>query len=164
MKKTLLILSLLFAGQIFAGSVMMTSDWAEELCEEWNDNDTLTTELTSWMENDLDRGYKVMLMKRNDCENAPFVQITLQKEDDLTTCTYGGVVTKSPNDSADYTMTASTKNWVKMGSGDLGPVAAMLTGRLKFKGPKGEAMKNMTAFESFLLLVGAFESDTSSCE
>ncbi len=35
--------------------------------------------------------------------------------------------------------------------------------RLKFKGPKWEAMKNMGPFENFLLLTGKVPSDASSC-
>ncbi|MBT3236635.1 MAG: hypothetical protein HN353_11830 [Bdellovibrionales bacterium] len=141
----------------------MTSEWAEELCEEWNYSEVLTENLDSWMDNNLERGYKVMMMSRSDCPTSELVQLTLKRVDGLTWCTAGGAGTANANPKADYIMTATTKNWLKMGSGEVGPAMAMITGRLKFKGPKGEAMRNMGPFKSFMLLIGAFESDASVC-
>jgi putative sterol carrier protein len=50
-----------------------------------------------------------------------------------------------------------------MGEGKYGPMKAMMLRRLKFTGPKMEAMGNMGPFTNFLLLVGTVPSDTSSC-
>ena len=51
-------------------------------------------------------------------------------------------------------MFADTTRWQEMGAGDYGPMKGMMTGRLKFEGPKFEAMRNMGPFSNFLLLVG----------
>jgi len=42
-------------------------------------------------------------------------------------------------------------------------MGAMMTGKLKFKGPKGEAMKVMSPFEAFLQVAGKLPGDKSSC-
>lgn len=162
MKKLLVALLATLSLNGFA-SVMMSADFGAELCEAWNMNDTLTTELDKWMDNNLGRGYKAMLLKRSDCGASPMIQITLQKVDGLTWCTYGGIATHQANEKADYIMTAETKHWVEMGNGDYGPAIAMLTGKLKFKGPKGEAMANMKPFESFLTLIAEPKGDASTC-
>lgn len=144
-------------------SVLMSPDFGAELCEAWNMNDTLTNDLTNWMKNDLGRGYKVMLMKRLDCEASPMIQITLKNVDGLTWCTYGGIATHEANEDADYIMSATTKHWVEMGNDEYGPTMAMLTGKLKFKGPKGEAMGNIKPFGSFLTLIAEPQGDASVC-
>jgi putative sterol carrier protein len=46
-----------------------------------------------------------------------------------------------------------------MGAGEYGPVKAMMFGRLKFKGPKPEAMTVMGPFETFLQLPGKIAGD-----
>jgi putative sterol carrier protein len=60
-------------------------------------------------------------------------------------------------------MFATTERWLQMGNGDYGPMKGMLTRRLRFKGPKWEAMHNMGPFTSFLLLTGSVESDSEAC-
>jgi putative sterol carrier protein len=60
-------------------------------------------------------------------------------------------------------MWADSKRWQEMGIGDYGPMKAMMFGRLKFEGPKGEAMGNMAPFESFLLLMGKVPADWTAC-
>jgi putative sterol carrier protein len=60
-------------------------------------------------------------------------------------------------------MSAETARWQEMGRGEYGPMKAMMLGRLKFEGPKLEAMGNMGPFENFLLLFGKVPSDTSAC-
>lgn len=42
-------------------------------------------------------------------------------------------------------------------------MGAMMTGKLKFQGPKAEAMGVIGPFDSFLLLAGKVPGDTSSC-
>jgi putative sterol carrier protein len=60
-------------------------------------------------------------------------------------------------------MFADTKRWIEVGNGDYGPMKAMMLGRLKFKGPKIEAMGNMGPFKNFLLLFGKFPADPTTC-
>ena len=74
-----------------------------------------------------------------------------------------GFVVESFNSGYDYNMSAKTKNWKKMGTGALGPSGAMMTGRLRFQGPKVEAMKFMEPFKGFLRLTGDIEGDRNVC-
>jgi putative sterol carrier protein len=46
-----------------------------------------------------------------------------------------------------------------MGAGEYGPMKAMMFGRLKFIGPKVEAMTVMGPFETFLKLPGKVAND-----
>ena len=75
-------------------------------------------------------------------------------------CVYGGAVQNSKMDYAvDYTMHATTERWDEMGAGEYGPMKAMMFGRLKFAGPKVEAMTVMGPFEAFLRLPGKIPGD-----
>jgi putative sterol carrier protein len=42
-------------------------------------------------------------------------------------------------------------------------MGAMMTGKLKFEGPKMEAMGVMGPFDSFLILTGKVPGDKASC-
>lgn len=64
---------------------------------------------------------------------------------------------------ADYLMFAQTTRWEEMGAGKYGPMKGMMFRRLRFQGPKMEAMNNMGPFKNFLLLTGEIPSDTSTC-
>ena len=50
--------------------------------------------------------------------------------------------------------TPPNERWTQLGNGDYGPMKAMMFGRLKFTGPKAEAMSVMTPFGEFLKLAG----------
>jgi len=52
--------------------------------------------------------------------------------------------------SYDFELWASPENWRRLATGDLGPRAAMLTKRLKFKGSMVVATRNMGGFEESL--------------
>lgn len=146
--------------------VLMSGDWGVEACAAWNADEVLTGELvkTGWIENDQGRGYKVMQVYRNDCGDKPTVELRVALRDGKAMCVYGGAVeTANVDSSADYIMNASTERWQEMGVGEYGPMKAMMLGRLKFKGPYGEAMGNMGPFTNFLLLVGKVPSSTSAC-
>jgi len=145
--------------------VFMSPDWARQACEAWNQDPVLTKELheSGWIENDKGRGYKVLQLYRSDCPNDPWVELKIQNVDGKATCTYGGAVTQKPDLSVDYIMHAKTYRWEQMGQGEYGPMWGMMTGRLKFQGPKWEAMKNMGPFENFLLLMGKVPSNMKQC-
>jgi putative sterol carrier protein len=163
MKKLSILLALTFGVSAHA-ITFMSSEWADAICDQWNENEVLTTQLgTSFVNNDGGRGYKMLLIARRDCPSSPDVQITLEGADGMAFCVNSGLVTDSTNYSYDYKMSAKTKHWIDMGAGKYGPMKGMLTGRLKFKGPKMEAMKFMTPFKQFLLLTSSVESDTSTC-
>jgi putative sterol carrier protein len=59
-------------------------------------------------------------------------------------------------------MNATDENWTCIGEGRLG-CGAMTTGKLKFKGPKMEAIGAMGPFDTFLQLTGKVPSDKSAC-
>ena len=155
-----------FSALTMAATPLMSSEWAAAACEAWNQNATLTNELakSGWVDNDGGKGYKVMQIYRSDCEDSPHIEMQIAKKDGKAMCVYGGAVKTAELDKGvDYVMHASTKNWGKMGRGDLGAMGAMMTFRLKFNGPKGEAMSNMGPFGEFLLLPGKVEGDASVC-
>lgn len=150
-----------------AASVFMSEKWAEEACDAWNQDQELAKGLGGdWIGNDADRGYKVIQIYRIDCKDSAKVELTIVKDGDEAKCSYGGAVKHTElNDDVDYLMYAEDEDWACMGEGSwgCGPMGAMATGKLKFDGPKGEAMGVMGPFEGFLLLTGKVPSDRSSC-
>ena len=154
------------AGFAQAPAVAMSEPWAKAMCDAWNADATLTTNLVTseWIKNDAGRGFKAMQIYRADCPKSAHIEMQIALKDDKATCTYGGAAkTESLNGGADYLMWAETARWREMGAGDYGPMRAMMFGRLKFEGPKMEAMRNMAPFESFLRLVGKVPGEWSTC-
>ncbi|MFV1996642.1 MAG: SCP2 sterol-binding domain-containing protein [Acidiferrobacterales bacterium] len=150
----------------FAAPVFMSGEWAAQACNAWNADQVLTNKLkeSGWVENDGEKGYKAMQTYRRNCKGSPRAELQIADKDGKATCIYGGwAKTEKLNSSYDYVMSAKDKNWVKMGNGDLGPTGAMMSFRLIFSGPYGEAMSNMGPFKNFLLLTGKVETDRSSC-
>jgi len=135
---------------------LMSADWAKQACQAWNSNPILTDELADrWIKNDKGRGHKIIHMYRTECGENTKVQMTISAQGGKAMCTYGGPVRDAVLDlDADYLMHAETRRWREMGAGDYGPMRAMMLGRLKFEGPKGEAMRVMGPFEQFLLIPG----------
>lgn len=135
---------------------LMSADWAKQACQAWNANPILTDELADkWIKNDKGRGYKIIHMYRTDCGESTKVQLTISAQGGKAMCTYAGPIRDTNLESdADYLMHAETKRWREMGAGEYGPMRAMMFGRLKFEGPKGEAMRVMGPFEQFLLIPG----------
>ena len=116
------------------------------------------------MQNDNDRGYKVLRVYRLDCPDSPQIQLRVADQEGAVTCIEAGLKTDEEIDSCcDYVMFAKTDRWLEMGAGKYGPMGGMMTGRLKFQGPKWEAMKNMGPFKSFLQLVGKVPGSTDTC-
>lgn len=158
---------LLGAGPAGAATLMDT-EWAGALCEAWNANTTLTTELggDTWAKNDAGRGFKVIHLYREKCGPGTAVELVIADKDGKAICTHGGAITKTTLDkSVDYLMHATDEDWACMGEGKFGcgAMGAMATGKLKFTGPKGEAMAVMGPFESFLKLTGTVPGSTASC-
>ncbi len=144
-----------------AATPLMSAEWAAQACQSWNTNPVLTDELAEkWIKNDGGRGYKLMHMYRTDCGEATKVEMKIVPQGGKAICAYGGkIVNTKLDDSMDYVMHAETKKWREMGAGEYGPMRAMMFGRLKFEGPKGEAMKVMGPFEQFLLIPGKVAGD-----
>ncbi|MGI9318408.1 MAG: SCP2 sterol-binding domain-containing protein [bacterium] len=166
-----LILATLFyyvsAFNAFASSpVFMSSEWGIAACSAWNENAVLTDELAgeTWAGNNGEKDHKILHLYRLDCSETPTVELRIADQDGKAMCVYGGGVESGELvKKHDYIMYSKTSNWARMGSGKDGPMKAMMLGRLKFKGPKWEAMSNMGPFGAFLLLTGEVESDMENC-
>ena len=168
--KNLLSIFILAAGicgvNAFADTVLMSPEWAGLACDAWNKEEALTKGLkeSGWIDNDKERGYKIIHVYRTDCKSSKAVELRLIERDEAVHCVYGGsIVHAKLNKKVDYLMHAKTDRWIQMGAGKYGPMKAMMFRRLKFKGPKMEAMGNMGPFKSFLLLAGKVSSNSSVC-
>ena len=142
----------------------MSDAWAKQACDAWNNNSALTSELADWATNDDGRGFKTIQMYRDKCGLGSKVELKITNKDGKAICTYGGAVTNTdPDYGVDYLMHATDENWTCMGSGDCKAMGSMMTGKLKFSGPKMEAMGVMGPFNEFLALTGSVGGDKSSC-
>ena len=164
MKKSIIFAATLAVASSTAATAapsFMSAEWAKGACDGWNASSTLSTELGGdWAGNNGGRGYKVIQMYDMSCTDAPTAELRISDKDGKAVCTYGGAVeSKDLDKSTDYIMLAKTKNWKRMGSGADGPMKAMGFGRLKFKGPKMEAMSVMGPFGAFLKLTGEVPGD-----
>lgn len=144
-----------------AAPAMMSPEWTAQACDAWNKDATLTSGLADqWIKNDKDRGHKIIHLYRTDCGEATQTEMKIVPKDGKAICVYGGAVQNTKMDhAADYTMHATTERWNEMGAGKYGPMKAMMFGRLKFTGPKMEAMGVMGPFGAFLQLPGKIPGD-----
>ena len=175
-KLGLIVAAGLLATPVFANTYMDAA-WAQKACNAWNASDTLTSQLLdidadedgggySWVKNNAGRDYKLVQMYRSSCGEASKIQLTIQEKDGKAICTAAGKPDgKKMNFGVDYLMHATDKNWACMGKGSwgCGAMGAMMSGKLKFKGPKVEAMKVMSPFEAFLKVAGSTAGDKASC-
>ncbi|HIC97084.1 MAG TPA: sterol-binding protein [Aquificaceae bacterium] len=145
----------------FGEPVFMDGEWAKAFCEVWNNTPKLVEELgksDSWAS----VPERKIFLYRRDCDKDKQVQLTIRNENGRAVCVYGGWK-KDERSGDDFLMYAYTEKWVEMGRGEYGPMKAMMFGRLKFKGPKFVAMKNMGPFKAFLLAIDDVKSDLSRC-
>jgi len=167
-KQTLLaVLASAFCSGAWAGT-FMDAGWAAQFCKAWNANGTLTKGLggDAWAKNDAGRGYKIIHLYRSKCGEKTAVEIELSEKNGKAICNYGGVIKHATlNDSVDYLMYATDEDWTCMGEGKFGcgAMGAMMPGKLKFKGPKSEAMGVMGPFDSFLVMTGKVPGDKAAC-
>ena len=166
----------LFSTAVMAGE-FMNEDWAKQICTAWNKDAVLTTQLAQmpedmfgsegyqWIKNDAGRGYKIITLSRHDCSTLPKVQLNIVAKNGKAMCAYGGKLDgKKLNMNVDYHMYATDLNWTCMGTGKCGVMGSMMTGKLKFKGPKLEAMKVMDPFSNFLKLTGKSPATKTACK
>lgn len=151
----------LLATTAHAAPPMMSTEWTAQACNAWNNDPALTDGLADqWIKNDKDRGYKIIHLYRTDCGETTKTEMKIVPKDGKAICVYGGAVQNTKMDHAvDYTMHATTERWNEMGAGEYGPMRAMTFGRLKFSGPKMEAMGVMGPFGAFLQLPGKIPGD-----
>jgi len=151
----------LVATTAHAAAPMMSAEWTAQACDAWNKDTNLTTGLgDKWIKNDKNRGHKIIHLYRTECGEETRTELKIAARDGKAMCIYGGAVQNVKMDHAvDYTMHATTERWNEMGAGEYGPMKAMMFGRLKFIGPKMEAMSVMGPFEAFLRLPGKIPGD-----
>lgn len=152
----LLAIAALLGAAHASATPLMSVDWATQACAAWNKNAILTDGLAEkWIKNDGGRSYKIIHMYRTDCGEGTKVELKIVPQGGKAMCAYGGKIqTTDLKMEMDYIMHAETKRWREMGAGEYGPMRAMMFGRLKFSGPKMEAMSVMEPFEQFLLMPG----------
>jgi len=151
--------------QLCAETFMDTA-WAKKICDAWNQNRTLTHELLAWSKNNGTKGYKLIRLYRTECKANSAVELKIAPKGGKALCVSSGRISSEKADySVDYMMHATTKDWGCMGEGSFGcgAMGAMVSGKLKFNGPKVEAMKVMGPFGAFLRLTGKVPSDKSTC-
>ena len=142
----------------------MDKTWAKNTCDAWNKNSTLTSGLAEWATNNKDRGYKLIQIYRTQFDAKSKIQLNIVNKDSKAICEYGGKPDgKKADYSVDYIMHASDEDWTCMGKGSFGcgAMGAMMSGKLKFTGPKVEAMGVMGPFGAFLELTGSVEGTKS---
>lgn len=123
----------------------LSEDWIRAYAEEWNRNEKLKSELKSFS-----ASIKYFVEGRED----QAVELIVDK----------GIAKSAGSANAqkyDFELWASPENWKKLATGDMGPRAAMLTKRLKFKGSMITAMKYMSAFEESLRMMSKVPTDWS---
>lgn len=162
LKKIILGSILLFSSSVAFADKFMDANWALKACDAWNLNTTLMIGLSGdkWMNNNQARGYKLIQIYRNECGADTKVQLNIEDKGGKASCTYGGVPDgKEINNKVDYVMHTTDKRWTQLGQGEYGPMKAMMLGRLKYSGPKAEAMRVMAPFGEFLKLTGSIAGD-----
>lgn len=165
MKKWIGALILAACAPVALAAPLMSEVWAGQACEQWNKTPKLVDALgPSWVQSHGGKGFKIIHLYRTECGVASRVEMRIAAKGDKAVCVYGGKVENTRLDErVDYVMHATTARWGEMGSGQYGPMRAMMFGRLEFSGPKMEAMSVMEPFEAFLLLVGQVPGETTAC-
>ena len=174
------LLALIATVSSFAmANTYMDAAWAQKACNAWNASSVLTSQLMeiededdedaggySWVKNNAGRGYKLVQMYRSKCGAASKIQLTIQNKGGKAMCVAAGKPDgKKMNFAVDYLMHATDRSWACMGRGSFGcgAMGAMMSGKLKFQGPKMEAMKVMAPFEAFLKVAGKTSGNKASC-
>jgi|UniRef100_A0A7C2Z3I1 putative sterol carrier protein len=115
----------------------LSEDWIRAYAEEWNKNEKLKSDL---------KDFSASIKYYVEGKEGEAVELIVDK----------GVAKsagKANSHSYDFELWASPENWKKLATGEMGPRAAMLTKRLKFKGSMITAMRYMSAFEESLKMM-----------
>ncbi|MCS7262353.1 MAG: SCP2 sterol-binding domain-containing protein [Aquificaceae bacterium] len=115
----------------------LSEDWIKAYMEEWNKNEKLIADLK-----DFSASIKYYVEGREDQAVKLLVEKGVAKS-----------ASKANSHKYDFELWASQENWKKLATGEIGPKAAMLTKRLKFKGSMITAMRYMSAFEESLRMM-----------
>lgn len=120
----------------------LSEEWIKAYMDEWNKNDDLKKGL---------EGFSASIKYYIE-GSSEGVHLIVDK----------GVATeagKANLSNYDFELWASPQNWKKLATGDMGPRAAMLTKRLKFKGSMITAMKYMSSFEGSLKMMSQIPTE-----
>ncbi len=123
----------------------LSEEWIKAYMEEWNKNEKLRTELK-----DFSASIKYYMEGKED----QAVELIVEKGEAKS-------AGKANSHKYDFELWANPENWKKLATGEMGPRAAMLTKRLKFKGSMITAMKYMSSFEESLRLMSKVPTDWS---
>ncbi len=121
----------------------LSEDWIKAYMQGWNRNEKLKNDLK-----DFSATIKYFIDGREDEAVHILVENGLAKE---AKCANGR--------NYDFELWATLDNWKKLATGDMGPKAAMITKRLKFKGSMITAMKYMSSFEESLKMMSKVPTD-----
>ncbi len=121
----------------------LSEEWIRAYMDEWNKNEKLKSEL---------KGFSASIKYYVEGQEDKAVELVVEN----------GVAKRAGSANShnyDFELWASLENWKRLATGDMGPKAAMLTKRLKFKGSMITAMKYMSAFEESLRMMGKIPTD-----
>jgi putative sterol carrier protein len=116
----------------------LSEEWIQLYKDEWNKNDKLVNDL---------KGFTASIKYFIEGKEDEAVELIVEN----------GVAKsagKADNKKYDFEMWATYDNWKILAKGEMGPKAAMLTKKLKFKGSMITAMKYMGPFEESLRMMG----------
>ncbi|MCS7083614.1 MAG: SCP2 sterol-binding domain-containing protein [Aquificaceae bacterium] len=120
----------------------LSEEWIKAYAELWNGNEKLRKEL---------RDFSANILYYIEGQRDKAVELKVEKSEVVK----AGLAS---SDEYDFELWANVQNWKKLASGEMGPRAAMLTKRLKFKGSMITAMKYMSAFEESLRMMSKVET------
>ncbi len=121
----------------------LSEEWIKAYADEWNKNEKLKKDL---------KDFSASIKYYVEGKDEDAVELIVEK----------GIAKsagKADNKKYDFELWASLENWKKLATGEMGPRAAMLTKRLKFKGSMITAMKYMGAFEESLRMMSTVATD-----
>ena len=121
----------------------LSEEWIEKYAHEWNKNDKLKEGL---------KNFSATIKYYIEGSERPPVYIKVERGE---VKEYG----LAPNMKYDFEMWATPENWKILATGKMGPKAAMITKKLKFKGSMITAMKYMAPFEESLKMMSKIPTE-----
>ncbi len=121
----------------------LSEEWIKAYMEEWNKNDNLKEGL---------KKFSASIKYFIDGKEDEAVELIVERGEAKS-------AGKANAHKYDFEMWATPENWKILATGQMGPKAAMLTKKLKFKGSMITAMRYMGAFEESLRMMGRVPTD-----
>ncbi len=121
----------------------LSEEWIKQYAEEWNKNEKLKDGLKKF-------SATIKYYIENSTQEPVFIRVEKGEVKEA------GI---APDIKYDFEMWATLDDWKTLATGEMGPKAAMLTKKLKFKGSMITAMKYMGAFEESLRMMGKIPTE-----